>query len=206
MASQGMLKSLCCDTPTRRIRLGWLSFQPTDGAISFGLSDNAYVAPAFQAFIGIWNAYNRVRTRFEIVSDPSAAERVVNPHLTWHPPNYFHFKRRDQSRDDAPFRGIAQIPMMLQQQSVVKWIRATSGPLADLKTAGPLNGRFNSQELVIRVPTESLSVQMTVDFTNAAAQFAHASLWNIQWRDVSVRLRMSFTHPQFPTIAWAHYY
>jgi hypothetical protein len=41
---------------------------------------------------------------------------------------------------------------------------------ADLKTAGPLNGRFNSQELVIRVPTESLSVQMTVDSESFAKE------------------------------------
>ena len=34
-----MLKSLCCDTPNRRIRLGWLSFQPEKGDISFGLCD-----------------------------------------------------------------------------------------------------------------------------------------------------------------------
>jgi len=203
-----MLKSLCCDTPNRRIRLGWLSFQPKNGDISFGLSDNTYVSPVFQSAIGIWNAYNRVRTRFEVVSDPSAAERFVNPHLTWHAPNYFHFKRHDQQREDASFWGIADVPLMIQQQSEVKWIRAVSGPLIGLKTAGPLRGRFNSEDLTIRVPTENLSIQITVDFIrpNAGDGFGHSSLWYIPWQNVGIRLSMSYTFPQIATLAWAHYH
>ena len=122
----------------------------------------------------MWNAYNRIRTRFEVVSEPSAAERVVNPHLTWHAPNYFHFKRHDQQSEDASFWGVADITLMIQQQLEVKWIRAVSGPLSGLKTACPLRGRFNSEDLTIQVPTENLSVQITVDFIrpNAGAGFA----------------------------------
>jgi hypothetical protein len=161
---EGMLMSLCCDTPFRRVRLGWLSFQPKDGAVSFGLSDKTYVAPAFHASIALWNAYNRVRSYFEIVSDPSAADCVVNPHLTWHPPIRFHFKRCKQKKEDASFWGLADISIMITQQSEVKWIKATSGPISGLKTAGKLNTRFKAQETAIRIPSEQLSVQMEVDF------------------------------------------
>ena len=202
-----MLKSLCCDTPKRRIRLGWLSFQK-NGDISFGLCDNAYIAPVFQAQIGIWNAYNRVRIYFEIVSDPTAAERVINPHLTWHAPNYFHFKRHDQRREDASFWGIADIPLMLEQQTEVKWIKATSGTLRGLKTAGQLRGRFASEDLTISVSTEDVSVGLSIDFVrpNIAKVFDHRSCWHFTWHDIGIRLSMSYTLPQFPTVAWAHYH
>src|ERR1700716_2438370 len=193
-----MLKSLCCDTPNRRIRLGWLSFQPKTGDISFGLCDNTYVSPAFKAAIGVWNAYNRVRTYFEIVSDPAAAERVINPHLTWHSPNYFHFKRHDQRREDASFWGIEDIPLMIHQQLEVKWLRAGSGPLRNLKTAGPLRGRFDSEDLTIQAPTENVSVRISADFIkpNAGREFGHRSLWYISWQSVGIRLAMSYTFPQ----------
>ena len=136
-----MLKSLCCDTPKRRVRIGWLSFQK-DGDISFGLCDNTYIAPKFEAAIGIWNVFNRRKTTFEVVSNPSAAECVVNPHLTWHAPHYFHFKSQGQRAQEASFWGIADVPMMLRQDSEVKWIRATSGIVAGLKTAvGSMRGR-----------------------------------------------------------------
>jgi hypothetical protein len=158
--------------------------------------------------IGIWNVYNRVRTVFEILSDPAAAERVVNPHLTWHPPHYFHFKRHDQRKEDASFWGIADIRLMLQQQLEVKWIRAVSGTLSGLKTAGPLRGRFNSEDLTINAPTEAASVQINVDFVqpNAGKGLGHASLWYIPWQDVGIRLGMAHTFPQIPTLGWAHYH
>jgi hypothetical protein len=203
-----MLKSLCCDTPKRRIRLGWLSFQPKDGAISFGLSDNTYISPAMGVHIGVWSAYNRVRSYFEVVSDPAAAERIVNPHLTWHPPASFHLKRPDQRASDATFFGVALVPLMLSQQHKVDWIRATSGRLSGLKTAGPLRGRFESEELVIIVPDENLSVQIRVDFVRptAGAGVAHQSRWYIPWQDVGIKLTMAYTYPTIPTLAWAHYH
>ncbi|WP_271589240.1 hypothetical protein [Bradyrhizobium sp. CCBAU 53415] len=203
-----VLKSLCCDTPTRRVRIGWLSFQKS-GDISFGLCDNTFIAPKFEAVIGIWNVYNRVRTSFEIVSDPSAAEQVVNPHLTWHAPNYFHLKSQGQRAEDASFQGIADIPLMLQQESETKWIRATSGPVDSLRTAiGSLRGRWDSEVLTIQVPTESLSVQISIDFVRRSVgpDMGHSSRWYIPWHQVGIRLTMGFTYPHFPTLAWAHYH
>jgi hypothetical protein len=177
-----MLKSICCDTPNRRVRVGWLSFQPRDGAISFGLSDKAYAPQLLGA-------------------------QVNNPHLTWHPPIYFHFKGHTQASKDAYFQGIADIPIVLQQQPEQKWITARTRPLADLKGAGQLNGRFKSEELVIKVPTENASVQISVDFVRCGAWkgVGHASLWYIDWRDIGIRLTASFTFPTSPMIAWVHY-
>jgi hypothetical protein len=187
--------------------LGWLSFQP-NGDISFGLCDRTYVSLKFEARIGVWSAYNRVRTRFEVVSDPSAADKVTNPHLTYHAPDYFHFKSRGQRVEEAPFWGIADVPITLQQQHELKWIRAVSAPLSTLRSAGLLRGRFDSQDLVISAPTESVSVRMSIDFIrpNVGQQFSHASLWYVTWKDVGVRLGMAFTFPQFATMAWAHYH
>lgn len=202
-----MLKSLCCDTPNRRVRLGWLSFQK-NGDISFGLADSAYVAPRFNASIGIWNAYNRVRSYFEIVSDPTAAEKVHNPHLTFHSPIYFHFKSHTQSAKEASFRAIADIPIMLEQQDRVDWIRAVSAPISLLKTAGQLRGRFSSEELSIHVPSESLSISVKIDFVNSSTsnRQLHNSLWHFNWHGIGIQLSMSYTYPHFATMAWAHYH
>ena len=203
-----MLKSLCCDTPTRRVRLGWLSFQ-RKGDISFGLSDAAYVAPQFHAHIGIWNVYNRIRSHFEIVSNPSAAEKVFNPHLTFHAPNYFHFKSHTQPARDASFHGIAEIPLMLSQQPVIEWIRAFSAPISQLKTAGLLRGgRFSSEDLSIHVPGEGLSVQMAVDFVTPGQTQGQVQLtqWVYDWHNVGIRVSMSYSWPHIATVAWAHHY
>src|SRR5262249_38341584 len=97
---------------------------------------------------------------------------------------------------------IADIPLMIQQQLEVKWIRAVSGPLSGLKTAGPLRGRFDSEDLIIQVPTENLSVQITVDFIrpNAGAGFGHY----IPWQNIGIRLAISHPFPHIATLAWAH--
>jgi len=203
-----MLKSLCCDTPTRRVKIGWLSFQP-NGNISFGLNDNTFIAPRSNAVIVLWNAYHRVKTAFEVVSDPTTAEQVVNPHLTWHVPNYFHLTRRGERSDDASFKGIADVPMMLEQEATVQWIRATSGMVVGLKTAtGNLRGRWDTEVLAVQVPSEAVSVQIDVDFVrpDAGQGMGHRSRWFIPWHQVGVRLTMGFTHPHFPTLAWAHYH
>jgi hypothetical protein len=201
-----MLKALCCDTPTRRVRLGWLSFQK-NGDVSFGLSDDAYISPVFDVYMGVWSLYNRVRTRFQIVSDPTTANKVRNPHLTWHAPAYFHFKSSDQKASEASFKAIADVPLMLWQQHEVKWITATSGQISKLKTAGNLRGRYDSEEITIRVPSEYLSVQMHIDFVRPNTQAEIQPTQRIYtWQKVGVRVRMAYTYPQFPTMAWAHYH
>lgn len=54
-----MLKHLCCDTPTRRVRIEWVSFQPK-GDISVGLHDKTVIAPKFKGQHFVGSAYNHV--------------------------------------------------------------------------------------------------------------------------------------------------
>lgn len=207
LMSTHLLISLCCETPKRQIRVGWINCRP-NGDISFGLCDEAYIAPRFEAAIGLWNAYNRVKTVFEVVSDPSSADHVANPHLTWHAPHYFHFKSNKQLAKDASFWGIADIPLMLSQESEVKWIRARTSRLGSLKTAGSLRGRFASRDFTQMVPSEDFSAEIEIDFTlpSAGQGFAHRSRWFVPWHQIGLRITMGFTFPGFPTLSWAHFH
>ena len=158
-----MRKQLCCQTPSRRVRLGWVSFQP-DGSISFGLNDKTYISPKFKARHFVWNAFNRARIHYEVASDPSTLEPVQNPHFTYHPEVWFHLKADGPGSGEALFEAIADVGLTLKQNLEMPWIRATSAPIADLPTSRHRSGNVPVNDLTIRIPTENLSVCMALDF------------------------------------------
>src|SRR5262249_17570290 len=126
-----MRKQICCDTPERRVRIAWVSFQP-DGSISFGLNDRTYISPKFRARHFVWNAYNRVRIHYEVPSDQSSLEAVQNPYFTFHPAVWFHLKADGPRGDEALFEAIADVALVLQQKSEMPWLRSVSGRVASL--------------------------------------------------------------------------
>lgn len=201
-----MLKHLCCDTSNRRVRIGWVSFQP-NGDISVGLFDTTYIAPQFKARHFIWNAYNRVRIRYVVPSSLDALEPVRNPHFTYHAPIYFHLKPSRKQDGSTLFEAIADVPITLHQDSRMPWIRATSSPLTQLATGGKRDGRIEVEDLVIRSSTEELSIRIELDFikpehcngTNDGWE------WSFAWGQVGIRIRMLITHPQVATLAWFHH-
>ena len=71
--------------------IGWVSLQP-DSSISVGLSDRTFISPRCHARQFVWNAYNRVSLQYRVPHSPEELVAVVNPHLSFHPPIYFHLR------------------------------------------------------------------------------------------------------------------
>jgi hypothetical protein len=200
-----MRKQLCCDTPTRRINLGWISFQPDDYSISFGLNDRTFIASKFKAQHFVWNAYNRERIRYQVISDTDALEPVRNPHFTYHPDAWFHLKENNPDADGALFEAIADLPLTLQQDIEMPWIRAYSGNVAQLSNTGSRKN-VSVDELVLNVPTEDASVFMQLDFVrpNLGPGLDDQSRWYFTWGKIGLRVSVAFTHPRSPTLTWFH--
>ena len=204
-----MKKHLVCDVPQRRVAIGWLSFQP-DNSISFGLNDRAYVSPRFRDRISIWNAYNRVCTIYEVPTNPTALEAVQNPHFTYHPDILFHLKSNDDlTREDQEiFRGIADVPITLEQDCQMPWIRATSAPIDRLQTHSARPDAIETECLALSAPSERASVRVEIDFVRleVAREVQHQTQWCIPWGKVALKLSLRWTFPQIATLAWFHFH
>jgi hypothetical protein len=197
-------QQLCCDTPARRIRLGWLSFQP-DGAISFGLNDRTYISPKFKAQHFVWSAFNRIGIQYEVQSDPAALEPVRNPHFTFHPPHWFHLK---SDGDGALFEAIADVPLALHQDSEMPWLRAVSTPLRQLPTGGRRRDSFSEEEIGIALPHEELSVCIELDLVRAGKirVTSGPAQWFTPWHGVAIRATLRPAAAQIATLSWFHFH
>ena len=204
-----MRKYLVCDVPGRRVAIGWISFQP-DGSISFGLNDQTYISPRFRDRISIWNAYNRVCTIYEVPTDPSALKPVENPHFTYHPDIMFHLKSNDDliREDQAIFQGIADVPITLEQDCQMPWIRAVSAPVDKLKIRSARPDAIETEDLMLSAPTERISVRIALDFVKpaAATTLGHQTQWCIPWGKVALKITLAWTYPQIATLAWFHFH
>ena len=204
-------KFICAQTGDQLIRIGWLSLQPDEAhSISFGLSDKTYISPRFRGRHMIWNLYNRITLKYEVESDPQALEPVRNPHFTFHPMMMFHLKSNADraGKDESIFEGLMPIVMYLQQQRCVPWIRATSSPLNQMRVTGARLDSVPVENLVLKVPSPELSVQVALDFVRIedVGTNDHASRWSYAWGDVALQLTAAFTYPRIATLAWSHSY
>jgi hypothetical protein len=200
-----LYKQISCQTPSRRINIGWVSFQE-DGSISFGLNDRTYISPKFRARIGVWSAYNRVGIRYAIPSDQAALEPVQNPHFSFHPPGQFHLKEHNAKPDDVLFHGIALVDLTVRQQSRMPWLRAVSAPFSSLRPQRFRSGRAATDEMVMHVPDERLSAWIDLDFVSpeTAPRIGNQSTCCVVWRDVALRISLGFTGPRIATLSWFH--
>jgi len=203
-----MRKQLCCNTPSRRVQIGWISFQP-DGAISFGLNDKTYIAPQFKGQHFVWNAYNRIEIAYIVPSDPLALERVPNPHFTYHPDAWFHLKPTNKKDGDSLFEAIADVPIVLSQQSEMPWIRAVTSPISGLRSSGRRSDTIDVEDLVICTLVENVSVRMEIDFIrpeNCSTPTQSGNEWKFAWHKVGIRILLRSTQAHIATLSWFHFY
>jgi hypothetical protein len=184
--------------------IAWISLQP-DGAISVGLSDRALVSPRFHARQFIWNAYNRVSVRYLVPHSPHELQAVSNPHLTFHPPIYFHLRA---NKDTELFAGIAEVEIMLAQDGHVPWVRFVSKPVHQMSVAG--ESRHPQRTRVLKVPIDSadVSVGVAVDFVRQDASRA-AGVAAQEFLDCGqnrLHIRCEVIAQQDATLAWYHQY
>jgi hypothetical protein len=199
------VKQIIAEVGGQLRRIAWISFQD-DGSISFGLLDRTYISPHMRDRIFVWNAYNRVKIEYRIPSDPSALEKVVNPHFTYHPKSaLFHLRAY---RDSAIFEAIADVPITLQQDGYMPWLRTISAPITKLKASGPRRDGANTDDIVFTLPVGPSSVRIDLDFIppELVGKYDDLSCRSFVWNDVGLRLTLSFTYPQTATLWWFHFY
>jgi len=194
---------LVCQTPTRRVKAAWVS-TTGDGDVSFGLNDKTYITPRTDIIKGVWSAFNRRSVEFVASTDPACLESVKNPHFTYHQPDFVHLRA---DGDSEIFKGILPLPLMLSQQEEVPWIRATTAPLTELKMAGNHRSSIPTRELVILIPKEDRSIQISIDFVRKSAVGLDLSKYRyITAGPTNIRIHGGSVAPQIATLAWSHEY
>lgn len=184
--------------------ISWISLQP-DGAVSVGLVDRAFVSPRFHARQFVWNAYNRVAVQYLVPHSPNELRSVTNPHLTFHPPNYFHLKANE---DAELFAGIADVEIMLDQDGQVPWLRFVSRPIAEVPVASTPRNAGRTSILTLPVSSPDVSVGLSVDFVRQGTQDS-AGCTAVQFfaaGQFRLRVCCEALPPQEATLAWYHQY
>jgi hypothetical protein len=146
-----------------------------------------------------------VKLQYLVPERETELRPVHNPHLTFHPPIYFHLRA---NRDEELFAGIADVKIMLDQDGYVPWIRFVSRPLRDIPRAGA--PRDPSQTATLRAPAQSAdaSLGVGVDIVRAGSSTAVGSLVNYMFDCGEYRFRVfcDQLQPQQPTLSWYHHY
>jgi hypothetical protein len=191
-------------TPVSEHTIAWLSLQP-DNAVSVGLSDRAFISPRFRARQFLWNVDNRVTVQYVVAHEAGELRPVANPHLTFHPPVYFHLRANN---DEELFAGIADVEIMLAQDGLVPWVRFVSRPVREMSRASAPRNPGRTSVLRVPVENEDHSVGLAVDFVQpgvshltgaTAEQYLDSGLYRMH---VSCTLHTG----QLPTLAWYHQY
>lgn len=182
--------------------VAWISLQP-GGGISVGLRDRVFVSPHFRARSFLWNVYNRVTTEYLVRHTPEALKAVRNPHLTFHPPIYFHLRENDQ---EELFAGIADVAIMLEMDGIVPWIRFISKPYSAIPDLGYGRGSIERQEAKVSLPSEQESVAVSIDFVRCGTPLKEEHGLSLVYKHFGRCLHI-YANPcegQIATLAWYH--
>lgn len=182
--------------------VGWISLQP-DGSISVGLRDRAFVSPTFRARNFVWNPYNRVTLEYMVAHTPDALRPVPNPHLTFHPPIYFHLRANDQ---EELFAGIAEPRLMLHDVETVPWLRFVSRPVYDLGAATAPRDPDQTSIENVRVASADRSIGLGIDFVRATQNQIPDVLLSrcFDCGEHRIHVFLESLPPQLPTLVWYH--
>lgn len=184
-------------------RIGWLSLQP-DGSVSVGLADRTFISPEFEAQQFVWSAFNRTTLQYLVKSDPTLLRAVRSPHLSFHPPGWFHFKGNGQK---TLFEGIADLQMMLKQDGNVPWVRFVSKRVCELPSAG-LPRKLDRVKIInIKPASDQCSIGLALDFIALGTTSKDSSgvvSEVIPWRTYSLHLHAVELPAQIATLSWYH--
>lgn len=144
-------------------RIGWIGIQP-DGSVSVGLNDRTFVSPDFKAQNFVWSAYNRQTIQYLVPTTRDGLRGIRNPHLTFHPPHWFHLRETNGKR---LFEGIGDLDLMLRQDGTVPWVRFVSKQVSTLAPAANPRKPERTRFITVRPGTEECSIGLAVDFVRA---------------------------------------
>lgn len=193
-----------------------MSLQP-DGSVSVGLADKAFVSPDFNAQNFVWSAFNRLPLKYNVQSDAATLKPIRNPHLTFHPPNWFHLKGLKGLRGSEEKRlweGIGDLEIMLRQDGQVPWVRFVSKRVSDLPSAGlperPDRAKpYEIKSLEIKPQSDQSSIGLALDFVSSGTvldehEFLASAI--IPWQGYSLHIHATELPAQVATLAWLHQY
>jgi hypothetical protein len=182
--------------------IGWINLRP-DGSIAVGLRDRAFVSRRFHSNLDLFNADNRITLAYLVPDAPDALRAVANPHLTFHPPIYFHLRA---PKDEMQFEGIAEIELMLADHDSVPWVRFVSRPVQDLPISGGSREPDDTEAVNVPVGSEPCSIGLAVDFVRRGSAEPSGRLLDrfADCSEVRIRVSCEVLPPQEATLAWIH--
>ena len=146
----------------------------------------------------------RERDRYaEVSHTPRDVVPIENPHLTFHPPNYFHLT---DGRNEV-WAGIADVPITLAQDGRLQSLRFTSRPASDLREPGPIRGDAPASFFSVFVDSFDRSVTLGIDIVQLGARpIEPTALRNdhLDWGAFTFHVFARHVPSQVPTLAWYH--
>ena len=122
----------------------------------------------------------------------------------------FHLK--DQYGEKGPattiFSGIADVGIIIEQQSQLPWIRAISSPISEAREHKLRSGNSEVEVFKIDSISESTSVRIEIDILggDAKQEDGERGYWLVKWGQFSYRCKMSLCLPQISTLSWYYQY
>ena len=167
------------------------------------------MAPDFEAKKFVWSAFNRMRVAYFLPEDPRAAVPLMEPHLTFHAPDWMHLTAKNKKFHDKPFEAIAPIELAVSQQGVVPWVRFISRRVGALANAGmPRTNERHQPALMFDAPSLECSVKLAVDFVAPGDTVPEPGVLGTEWFDHGpYRVRVSAAvapGQQYATLGWFH--
>ncbi len=184
-------------------RIGWISLQP-GGSVSVGLNDRAFVSPDFKAQNFVWSAFNRETIHYLVPTARDSLRGIRNPHLTFHPPHWFHLRETGGKR---LFEGIGDLKLMLEQDGTVPWVRFVSKQVSKLGAVARPRKPERTRIITVRTETEECSVGLGVDFVRTdVAPLADGLLSSELVDCTEFKLHVSTVKlpVQIATLSWYH--
>lgn len=180
----------------------WISFQP-DGSVSVGFKNRSFVSPNFTVKNHIFNYYNRVTNNYIIANSPDALMPVKNPHMTFHPPIFFHLRANSQPE---LFTGYAEPLLILNQDQIVPWLRFVTDPISDLQLSTTPRDHSKTSVITVGESSENYSLGFGVDFVrpeiNISNDFFFSTYEN--WHNYRYHIFCELLPKQLSTLSWYH--
>ena len=176
-------------------------------SVSVGLNDRVFVVPDFKAEHFVWSMFNRVTLNYLVHSEDTDSDlvRVDSPHLTFHPPHWFHLTVK--GKKEAPFQAIGEVSLMLRQDGVVPWVRFVSKPVFQLPITGVPRHNEHTKFLDVNLSSDKCSIGLAVDFESSDVRPSiEGALVDtfLPWGINFLRVYAVELPPQKATMSWYH--
>ena len=178
----------------------WISLQD-EGSISVGMSDRTFVVPGFVSQIEIDGNVHQSHVNFE---GKFEKEVIMNPHFTFHPPMYVHF--RANKRDEL-FAGILGVDFIVEAEGRMPWIRFVSNPIKELKQFTQPRDDKDVEIVRFLIPSNDISLGIGIDFVSeqVAREQSNSNLnYFVDWHGRTLNVFAQVLEAQKSTVQWNH--